>query len=107
MDRLYTSFEIADWLLERKITTLATMQSNWVGIPPETKEAKDREILSTEMYWEKNGSRNISSYVAKTSKGKTSIIVPSAIDPIREVMTIRKSLLHINYTILPKGAQIL
>ena len=99
MDRLYISFKIADWLLERKITTLATMQSNWVGIPP--------EILSTKMYWEKNGSRDISSYVAKTSKGKKSIIVPSTTNPIREVMTIRKSLLHINYTILPKGSQIL
>ena len=50
MDHLCTSFEIADWLLERKITTLGTMQSNRVGIPPEIKETKDRKILSTEMY---------------------------------------------------------
>ena len=62
MGRLYTSFKTADWLLERKITTLGTMQSNRVGIPPEIKETKDREILSTEMYWGKNSSRNISSY---------------------------------------------
>ena len=62
MDRLYTSFKTADWLLERKITTLGTMQSNQVGIPPEIKETKDREILNTIMYWEKNSSRNISSY---------------------------------------------
>ena len=85
MDRLYTSFEIADWLHERKITTLGAMQSNRVGIPPEKKETKDREILSTEMYWEKNDSRNISSYVVKTSKRKKSVIVLSTIDPIRGV----------------------
>ena len=85
MDCLYTSFKIADWLVERKITTLGTMQSNWFGIRPEIKETKDREILSTEMYWEKNGSRNISSYVVKTSKRKKSVIVLSTIDPIRGV----------------------
>ena len=48
MKNLYTSFKIADWLLNRKITTLGTMQSNQVRIPLEIKETKDREILSTE-----------------------------------------------------------
>lgn len=85
MDRLYTSFEIAEWLLDRKITMLGTMQANRVGIPPVIKETKDREILSIETYWEKNGSRNISSYVVKTSKGKKSVIVLSTLDPIRGV----------------------
>ena len=85
MEHLYTSFEIADWLLERKITTLGTMQSNWVGIPPEIKETKHKEILSPEMYWEKNVSKNISSYVVKTSKGKKSVTVLLTIDPIRGV----------------------
>ena len=70
MDRLYTSFEITDWLLESKIITLGTMQSNLVGVPPKIEETKDRDILSPKMYWEKNGSRNISSYIVKTSKGK-------------------------------------
>ena len=37
------------------------------------------------MYWEKNSSGNISSYVVKTSKGKNSVIALSIIDPIRGV----------------------
>ena len=82
MKNLYTSFKIADWLLNRKITTLGTMQSNQVRIPLEIKETKDKEILSTEMYWETNGSRNIFSYVAATLKGKKSVIVLSTINPI-------------------------
>ena len=50
MDRLYTSFEVANWLSEKKITILGTLQSNRVGIPPQIKETADREILSNEIY---------------------------------------------------------
>ena len=37
------------------------------------------------MFWEKNGSRKISSYVVKTSKGKKSVIVLSTINSIQGV----------------------
>ena len=35
MDRLYTSIPLAEWLLERKITMVGTLQSNRKGIPEE------------------------------------------------------------------------
>ena len=68
MDRLYSSFPIADWLFERNITMVGTLQSNRIGIPPELKETKNRGNCSSEMYWKKDGSVNISSYVVDTAK---------------------------------------
>ena len=50
MDRLNTSFEIADWLYERKITVVGIMQSNRVGTPPDIKVTANRVILSSEIY---------------------------------------------------------
>ena len=70
MDRLYSSFEIAEWLHERKVTMVGTMQSNRVGIPASIKDTKDREDLSSEIYREEEGVRNISRYVVKSSKEK-------------------------------------
>ena len=70
MDRLYTSFQISEWLLDKKITMVGTMQQNQVGIPPELKSIDNRECLSYELFWEENGKRNLSSYVVKTSSGK-------------------------------------
>ena len=50
MDRLYTSFEVANWLTEKKITTLGTIPTSRVGIPSEIKEHSNRELLSNEVY---------------------------------------------------------
>ena len=82
MDRLYTSFEIANWLYERKVTIIGTMQSNRVGIPPSLKETKGRENLSSEIYWEVDGITNISSYAVKSSKGMKNVLMLSTIEPI-------------------------
>ena len=85
IDRLYTGFPIAEWLLNRNITTLGTMQHNRVGIPPKLKETRDKDILSSETYWEKDGSTNISNYIVKTSKGKKSVIMLSTTSHIRGI----------------------
>ena len=82
MDRLYTSFEIANWLLQKNITMIGTLQMNRVGIPPQMKEFKERECFSTEVYWEENGNTNLSSYVVKTSKGKKNVLLLSTVEPI-------------------------
>ena len=55
MDRLYTSFEVANLLVEKKITILGTIQTSRVGIPSEIKELSNCELLSHEVYWEENG----------------------------------------------------
>ena len=44
---------MAQWLLDRGITYVGTLQSNRKGIPAEIKEAKDRETNSYEVYWER------------------------------------------------------
>ena len=59
-----------------------TMQKNRVGIPASLKDVTNREINSTETYWEKNGKRIFTSYVTKTSKGEKNVIVLSTIEPL-------------------------
>ena len=82
MDRLYTSLEIAEWLSKRNITMVGTFQKNRVGIPAAIKDGKDKEILSSEIYWEENGKYNLSSYVVKTSKGKKVVLMLATVDPL-------------------------
>ena len=53
------------------------MQLNRKGIPDEPKETKNRELLSSEIYWDENTSLSISRNVVKTSKGKKSVILLS------------------------------
>ena len=66
-DRLYTSISMAQWLLDRGITSVGTLQSNRKGISAEIKEIIDRETSSYKSYWEKdNGILNLHSYVSKT-----------------------------------------
>ena len=50
MNRLDTRLEIAEWLLDRKLSMLGTMQANQVGVPSEIKETRNREKLSSKMY---------------------------------------------------------
>ena len=40
-DRLYTSIPMVQWLLDRRITPVETLQSNRKGIPADIKEIKD------------------------------------------------------------------
>ena len=74
---------MAQWLLDRRITSVGTLQSNRKGIPAEIKEIKDRETNSYEIYWEKdNGISNLHSYVVKIiSSGKRNVLLLSAVPP--------------------------
>ena len=82
MDRLYSRLSVANWLLGKGITMVGTMQKNRVGIPASLKDVTNREINSTETYWEKNGKRIFTSYLTKTSKGKKNVIVLSSVEPL-------------------------
>ena len=46
MDRLYSNVEIANWLLEKNITIVGTVQKGRVGFPEEVFDTKNREVLS-------------------------------------------------------------
>ena len=51
---LYTSVEIANWLLEKNITILGTVQIVRVGFPEEVFDTKNVEVLSKTCHFEKN-----------------------------------------------------
>lgn len=80
-DRLYTSITLALWLYDRNITCLGTMQANRKGVPDEMKNFKDREPLSSEIYWQKDGPLSMSSYVVKTTSTKKNVLMLSTLKP--------------------------
>ena len=82
MDRLYSSLSVANWLLDKGIAMVGTMQKNRVGIPASLKDVTNREINSTETYWEKNGKCIFTSYVTRASKGKKNVIMLSTVEPL-------------------------
>ena len=79
IDRLCSSLSVANQLLKHGITMVETMMLNRVGIPKEIKYVTNREVFSTEIYWEEKGKKNpqhlMLSALAK-SKRKTSLYWP-------------------------------
>ena len=67
LDRLYTSFPLAKWLFEKSMTTVGNLQQNRKGTPPAIKDVKNRQPLSSEIYWGDND-RVLFSYVVDTAK---------------------------------------
>ena len=53
MNRLYTSVEIANWLVEKNMTVVGTVQKGRVGFPEEVFDTKNREVLSKTCRFEK------------------------------------------------------
>ena len=72
MDNLYTSIPLCRKMLDRKMTLVGTMRHNRVGIPKEVKSFGDRELNSTEIWWEKSKQKiTLTSYVVPSkSKGR-------------------------------------
>ena len=54
MDRLYTSVEITDWILEKDITIVGTVEKGRVGFPEEVFGTKNHEVLNKTGHFEKN-----------------------------------------------------
>ena len=84
MDHLYTSVEIANWLLEKNITIVVTVQKGRVDFPEEVFDTENREVLSKTCYFEKD-KKNLclSSYTVHTkSKGKKNIVILSTTRPM-------------------------
>ena len=77
-DRLYTPISLANWLLERGITTVGTLNTNRIGIPDAIKQTKDREEFSATCHVDFSGNLYLTSYAVRTkSKGKKNILVLS------------------------------
>ena len=81
MDRLYSSFSVANWFFEKGVRMVGTMNKNRVGIPKAIHDINNRELNSSEIHLEENGKRNITSYVVKTSEGKKFIVL-STLEPL-------------------------
>ena len=79
MDRLYTSYEVFNWLLDQNITAVGTIMANKKEVPFEVKETTNREPLSYESYWNAaNKKMSLHSYVVKTkSNGMKNVLLLS------------------------------
>ena len=84
MDHLYSSVEIANWLLEKNITIVGTVQKGRVGFPEEVFDTKNREVLSKTCHCEKDKKDLcLSSHTVQTkSKGKKNVVILSATRPM-------------------------
>ena len=84
MDRLYTSVEIANWLLEKNITNVGTVQKGRVGFHEEVFDTKNRELSSKTCHFEKDKKDLcLSSYTVQTkSKGKKNVVILSTTTPM-------------------------
>ena len=111
-DRLYSSLSVTNWLLDKGITMVGTTQKNRVGSPASLKDVTNREINSTEKYWEKNRKRIFTSYISKTidqkmgyytvktkSRRWTMVAFAYLLDPIRVNASI---VLAVNKKVDPK-----
>ena len=80
MDRLYTSYQLFQYLLEHNITAVGTIMANKKEIPAEVKSCTQREPLSYEAFWDENNPKtSLHSYVVKTkSSGKKNVLLLSS-----------------------------
>ena len=85
-DRLYISIESTNWLLDRGIAAVATLQKGRSGILSELFGTKSREIFSATCHFEKE-KKNIclTSYTVKAkSKGKKNVVVLLTSRPLHD-----------------------
>ena len=85
-DRLYTSIPLANWLLDRHITTVGTLNTNRIGIPDELKNTKDRNEFSVTCHLDESKKIYLTTYSVRTkSNGKKSVMVLSTMRPLQGV----------------------
>lgn len=81
MDHQYTSINLFEWLLERKVTAVGTIMVNEKGIPPELKTTEFRDNHSYAVLWETTQEKlSLHSYVVKSKRsGEKNILVLSTL----------------------------
>lgn len=87
IDRLYTSIPLAEWLFEKGVTVVGTLQANRRGIPADIKKTDGRPELSYQVYWsDRNKHMSLHSYVVKTkSSGARNVLLLTTMKPILAV----------------------
>ena len=96
--------------MERKITTIGTVQANRKGIPSEIKQVYNRDNGSYKVFWnEPEKIINLNSFIVNsTTTGKQNILILSTMQPIFGISKDQKSnQLYTNYVIIRKEVQTL
>ena len=93
-DRLYTSIEATDWLLDCGIATVGTLQKVRSGIPSELFDTQNREIFSATCHFEKE-KKDIcltSHTIKRKSRGKKNVVLsPSRLLHGKTIDDVKKS----------------
>ena len=99
IDRYYTSIHLAEWLYDKNITCIGTLNSNRKGMPKEIKETKGREENSWISCKSDKGEVTLNSYVVKTkSSGMRNVLLLQTTNPAHYVtQDDKKSLLVTRY----------
>ena len=84
VDRFYTSVPLAEWLFQKGVTIVGTLQANRKGIAKDMKKTDGRPELSYEVHWsDRNKHMSIHSYVVKTkSSGPRNVLLLTTMKPI-------------------------
>ena len=110
-DRLYTTIPLADWLLEKDITSVGTLVANRRGLSKEFIKTAEREEFSYKVLWRKDEPHiPLHSYIVKTkSTGKRNVLLLSTLEPLLAVTHDdgKKPLKFIKFMTLRKEGQIL
>ena len=99
MDRYYTSIPLAEWLYDKNITYIGTLNSNRKGLPKEIKETKGREENSWISCKSDKGEVTLNLYVMKAkSSGMRNVLLLQTTNPAHYVtQDDKKSLLVTRY----------
>ena len=99
MDRYYTSIPQAEWLYDKNITCIGTLNSNRKGLPKEIKETKGREENSWISCKSDKGEVTLNLYVMKAkSSGMRNVLLLQTTNPAHYVtQDNKKSLLVTRY----------
>ena len=94
MDRYCTSIPLAEWLYDKNITCIGTLNSNRNGLLKEIKETKGREENSWISCKSDKGEVTLNSYVVKTkSNGMRNVLLLQTTNPAHYVTQDDKKIL--------------
>ena len=86
MEHYYTSILLAEWLYDKNITCIGTLNSNRKGLPKKIKETKDREENSWISCKSDKGEVTLNLYVVKTkSSGMRNVLLLQTTNPAHYV----------------------
>ena len=103
LDRHFTSITLAQWCLEKRISTVRTMRTDRKEMPKKMKESRDREEKPTKYCHSEDNKLLLVSYIDKKKKSKKNVTVLSTMHKnVGVTRDRRKSLTWLFYMITQK-----